>query len=451
MATAFSQITGSNTNNPIFPLAGARPQARIFFDIPGLAGQDFGELLSRIEIKGSLNAGYVIRARLYDTNYGVLGKLTDSAYLFDARTAKIKILVQLQWDDAAFAPPQATPLLVGYVTALQAVGGAADMAMLDFIAVDPANFWLSTGDASGGAYVGNLSAVIRQVVTKYGNGLNLIIDDTTDSQYGIWHQFRLDPRTYISSLLSWSSSITKSRTQWIVQPDGTDDVERLLIQEQANINSQLVGHYTYWADIGHDTILGWQILTDNALSQTQTKIVTAGASALTGTYLDRVTDLAETQVFAKDATTPNKLIPNTTAQQSFTAPPDGGPPVVGWTAVPSIPEFSDGFLGIPYQNYIDGIARSTYLTLNQRLMRMRITVLGHGSYYSCAGLGVNTAFLDWKEAGASDNPSRSFFASGYWIVYGWSHKLSRKIWTTDVYLARTDFDQTAKSVPQNLP
>jgi len=115
---------------------------------------------------------------------------------------------------------------------------------------------------------------------------------------------RQDPKTFVASLFDWSASATRKQTQWVFAPDGFD----LVIKEQAELQSRQRGFYRFMDQNAHDTIRNWEFLADNALSVVQTKLITQGISAVSGQYLDRITDKNEEKVFIKDGRTPNKVI-----------------------------------------------------------------------------------------------------------------------------------------------
>lgn len=389
-----------------------------------------------------VNGGYMVKAKIVDAHFNLMRQLIDIGYLADSRSKILTMIFQIRWGPAgAPIPTQSTRVQIAYVVGLYASGAAADQAHLTFIAIDPPAWFLSTGDASGACYRGKISQVISQVVEKYAPDIELLISATTDSDGGRYWMMRQDPRTFIASLLSWSSSLTQRKTSWLVAPDGL----RLMISEQAQIPSTARAFYRYWDGVTSDTIKSWQYLGDNSSTIIQSKLVTAGMSAVSGQYLDKITDKNEQFVFAKDSTTPNKRIARVSNLQSFAKPTNAVPPLVGWTAIPSIPEvYSGGESGLQYQDYIDGQARALWLGLTTNAMRMKLKVLGHGEWSDCFGLGVDTVYLKWLAA-TSPNGDQFWFMTGNWIAYGFHHIVTPKFWTTDLYLTRYDFD--ASGVP----
>lgn len=432
------------------PKAKARPQITLIFDLPtpGLAEQDVGKMLSNFEFKGMVNGGYVIKGKLVDPNFNILNLLVDSGYFRETRTRPVPVIFQIRWGTKAETqyPESATkPRQVAYLLSLKAIGEqSADNGLLEFVAMDPPSWFLNMGDGSGGVYTGRVSDAIKQVVGEYAPNVNLDISQTLDSEKGKWWMMRQDPKTFISSLFDWSSSVTRKKTQWVFAPDGFD----LVIKEQAELQSKQRGFYRFMEQDDHDTIRNWEFLADNALSVVETKLITQGISAISGQYLDRITDKDEEKVFIKDKRTPNKKIAKIKDDQGFKKPPDSDPQEVGWSAVSTIPEiYSAGDLGLRYEEYLDGRPRAMWLNLVNALMRVKIECLGHGEWSSCEGLGVDTAFIKWtsgKKSGAGDKPF--WWMTGNWIVYGYHHRVNRGFWFTDLYLARFDYDAIAQKV-----
>lgn len=419
----------------------AKPQMRISFNMGSIAGEDFGHLFRNCEFKGMVNGGYIVRVKLFDAHYNFLTKLIDEGYLEETRTKPVTIKFQLlQGPDGKF-PETATRSQTAVVMSLQAIGGPADIANVELIAIDPPSWYLNRGDASGLSFKGRVDQVVKQVVEFYAPGINVEVGRTTDSEYNRWWMMRQDPKTFLSSLADWSSAITQRKTQWLFQMDG----ERLIIKEQGAMPSKQRGFYRYFSG-GIDTIRSVDIKADNALSLVQSMLVTAGTAAVSGHYLDRITDPRKRKVYVKDSTTSDKQIARVNSEQSFTKPEESYNSVAGWSAVTSIPEpYSAGDLGLQYDDYIDGRARGMWLNMTNALLRACFRVIGHGEWSSTEGLGVDTVFIKWT-AGRRAEGKEYWWASGTWLVYGFHHVVSLGEWYTDLYCSRFDHDAAAKKV-----
>lgn len=426
------------------PKASAQPQVYIKLSISGDKLPQEGLTFERFEYKAMVNGGYIVKANLLDPHSALLNRLVDSGYFEKSRINPIEMQFQIKWDAASQYPDSATmPGQIALVVSLEAKGKAEDLVHLEFIAIDPPSWYLNTGDASGKCYKGRVSEVIAQVVSDYAPAIDLNVGKTTDSQENRFWMMRMDPKTFLGSLLDWSSSVTQQQTHWMVVPHGSGD--SLTIKEQADFQSQQRAYYRYHHDDNHDTVLAWSLVADNAMSISATKLVTAGLSAVSGLYLDRITDTEENKVFAKDTTTSHKTIAQIDQQESYEKVPDGRPPdtaVAGWTEVSAIPElYSAGDLGKRYDEYIDGRPRGMYLNLLNRLFRVRFQVVGHGIWSDCQGLGIDTFFVKWDSADGTD-----YFLNGNWLVYGFHHIVTPRFWVTDVYGARFDYDADANKV-----
>jgi len=438
------------------PQPEAAPAVMVKF--PDLSGNtDWGRQFSSFEFKGMLNGGYIVRAELFDPHFNLLKKLMSSGtgeqeYLMQARQMpKGPILVefQIRWhgEKEVNYPEKTTRVQSAFLLSVSAGGSAPDKGLLTFVAIDPPSWYLNTGDASGTVWKGNVGKAMEQVLDKYCP-LKYEVSKTNDSEQNKWWMMRQDPKTFIASLTDWSSAVTFGKTQWIIGMDGkpVEGGPQLIIKEQNELKSKQLALYHVWATQGHDSVNTWELMTDNALAITNAKLVTSGISAMSGGYMDKITDREEKKLWAKDKTTGNKKIAKTKDWQAFTKPDDsagkGPPDQIGYSAITSIPEvYSAGDMGLNFVDYIDGRPRAMYLNLVNALMRMKLTVLGHGVYDNTLGLGVDTAFLQWF--GADGQP---WFATGNWIINGFHHRVKRATWWTDVYVSRYDHDSEAVKV-----
>ncbi len=441
------------------PTSKGRPIIKFYFNLPGnnLDKVNFGYLFKSFEFMGMVNGGYMIKATFFDSNYNLLSKLVKAGYLENSRTIPVSIDFQILSGTEGVYPKSATHWQTAILVALHASGATADRAVLEFTAIDPPSFYLNRGNAAGTAYTGRVDQVIKQVIQEYAPELrdNVEIGRTTDSSYNQWWMMRQDPKTFIASLLDWSSSITQKKTQWVIEVDGFN----IAIKEQASILSRQRAFYRYLADQSASTVLNWELLANNSLGLVDTILTTAGISTVSGQYLDRISDNRQEQVYAWDETTQNKQFPFTSKSQAFTKPLyNAGPPFEkpknsGWTQVISIPElYSAGDLGIKFEDYVDGRPRGMYLNLQRALMRVRFECVGHGEWWNCRGLGTDTIFIKWSQAkGTEDGGNQWYWLTGNWGVYGFHHKVKRGSWTTDVYCFRPDFNAKAKLVPPITP
>jgi hypothetical protein len=434
----------------------SRGKAKLYleFETKNLITRDFGRFLVKAEFKAMLNGGYIVRIKLFDPDFNMLTTLVEDKYLADSRRQPFPIWFRLIWgdDDAGdigVSSRYATKRQRAIVSSMRVHGEGADIGYVELVAIDPPSWSLNRGTASGKVYKGNVGEVIQRVLINEAPDIRPDVGRTTDSSENRFWTMRQDPRSFIASLTDWSSSVTPSKTNWLIAADGN----LLTVKEQAAFQSERRALYTFWKpqDGSIDTIERYEMIADNALSLVQTKIITQGLSAISGQYLDPTTDPAEIKVVAKDSTTPRKFVPDTTDKQSFakpTAPARNQRSSFGITSTHAIPEiYSAGELGRRYESYIDGTARGKWLGLNNRLLRCKFRVLGHGIWDSCRGLGVDTIHVTWirapipgRERAEQQPQNRLWFLHGNWLVYGFHHVLVRGWWHTDVYAARLDYD-----------
>lgn len=427
---------------PMEPKSQARPQVKVTFELGGLAGRDFGHLFRSFEFRGMVNGGYIVRCKLFDAHYNLLTQLVEEGYFKETRTRPVTITFQILQGPNGTYPETATRTQTAIMMSLDTIGGPDDIGNIEFIAIDPPSWYLNLGDAGGDYYKGRVDQVIKQVVETYAPSVNLEIGRTTDSENNKWWMLRQDPKTFISGMTDWSSSITQKRTQWMLQMDGT----RLIIKEQGALPSKQRAFYRYFAQKDLDTISEISLKADNALSIVQAALVTAGSAAVSGHYLDKITDSKKEKVFSKDTNTGNKQIARVTDDQSFTKPEDAIDRAAGWSSVTAIPEiYSAGDLGITFEDYIDGRGRAMWLNMTNALLRIKFKVLGHGEWSSTEGLGVDTIFVKWT-AGRRAGGKNFWWTTGNWLVYGFHHIVTRREWFTDLYCSRFDYDAEAKKV-----
>jgi hypothetical protein len=452
---------------PTVPGVGGRNQCEVYFDIGGIgdaykssgtakfAKRNFGTNCVKLEHKVMMNSGYEVNIVLIDPYYQTLGALVEAGYLKYSRSKALRVRFRISSaadmpDDRSFS----TEYQICYVTALNGRNGIGDAAYIEIAAVDPATWELSKGDCSGRIYTGKVSSVIRQVVQEYAPSLELEISSTNDYENGKWGMMRQDPMTFVSSLLSWTSSLSSGKSQWLLMPDGGanfSDAPTLRILKQERYRPLHRANYQYWASEGNNSVVKWDLITNSALSLAHTKIITQGLSSISGEYLDRTNNDANESVIVRDLNTEKKKIADTKVTMSTSKPDDSkdfDPNAdVGFTSINSIPEFNAGDLGINYKEYIDGIARSEYLRFVGSLMKLKLRVLGHGEWTTSEGLGADIVFIDWREQPDSDTANDNlYFLAGNWLIYGFHHIWDQKKWFTDLYLARYDWDSRSEKI-----
>jgi len=402
-----------------------RPLVEISVD----GGPDIGDKFTKFEWASFINGGYIIRAKITDYHFNILTDLATKQYLKDGRKKETPVKFKAKW-----AAGESTSERTAFITTLDSRGSFTD-GELEFIAIDPPSFYLNEGTADGRAYKGKVSTVIRQVINDFAPAVtNVEITETNDNSENIWWMMRQDPKTFIRSLLDWSSSVTPNKTHWIVA--SVDN--KLIIKEQAELQPFDFGiyHVNQKTNSGGTDILSFEMLANNFVSPLQTKLITSGISSISGEYLDKITDIGENKVHIKDQNTANKVNVNITQSQGFSKPDKK------WaTSVMAIPEHNAGDLGLQYSQYIDGRARGMFLNMLNLVMRMKLRVYGEVKADDSSKLGVATATVKW--IGKDNEP---YFLGGRWLVYGFHHIVTVDGWVTDIYLSRLDHDASAKKV-----
>lgn len=461
------------------PVVGARPSLYLeLLGVPGTPTSNVGYFYTSFEFKAMVNGGYTIKAILYDSHFNLLDDFMRKGYFKKARKTPIVMKFSISYRERVLEGEvgreavDSTRSQYAILTTIRAYNEGHDKSNIELIGIDPPTYFLNSGDSNGGVFKGNISSVIMQCIDKYypesvtveNEKRKIEITHTRDSKYNKWWMMRQDPRTFISSLLDWSSALTPKKTQWLVSSDGYD----LSIKEQADIKSVPRAYYRSYADSDNASLIkGYELISDNAFSITHAGMTTQGSSTVTGAYFDQSTSPTTTVV--RDGTTRNKQIAEVKGDRSFTKPDEtfkeGSS---GSTSIISIPEiYSAGELGIPYGDYIDGRARGLYLNLTQSLIRIKLEIQGHAIWRSCKGLGVDTVYIRWvkgaskskykkgtadvlgnAQAIAEDNSDAGLhhWVTGNWIVYGFNHRVERGGWLTDLYLCRYDQNASANKV-----
>lgn len=462
--------------------SGSAPQVDVYI---GDSTDNLRPNVERFEWKSMLNGGFIIRAKILDPYDKRLGDII-SGVLKKARRDPmypVPIKFRIRWNNG-----DSTPWRVAAMSNLYGVQYGGRSGSFEFIAIDPVSWYLNWGDASGGLFkgrIGGSDGVIMKCLNKYlpedFYGFKIVkeVDDTIEAESQYW-EMRQDPKTFIMSLLDWSSSLTKNRTNWIVssgQTLGTQQGDadtpppyggeiKISIKEgfsnklQPPAASSPLPNATGGGKGGPlsfkmpiDTI-GSQVLFDSMLVTSAAKLTTGGISTVSGEYLDMYIDEKQENVWVHDGNTDKKMNVRIESNQGFDTPalhiatPSGYSNDAaksenrGFTTIKSVPEFSGGDLGMPYKLFMDGRARQTYINLLDMVMRMRVDVRGEPRLHDSNDLGRSFIRLDWKDQDGEDQVFH-----GPWMLFGWHHVLIAGMvpgWKTNMFIYRLDHDAQAQ-------
>jgi hypothetical protein len=388
-------------------------------------GPDIGANLTKFEWVSFVNGGYIIRAKISDPFFNYLKNVSVRGYLKEGREIETPVKFKISQ-----GPGKSTTQRLAFMTDLQA-HGVNEGGEIEFVAIDPPSFYLNEGTADGRVYTGRVSDVIKSVVNDFAPGIEIDITQTTDNQKNKWWMMRQDPHTFIRSLLDFSASLTPKQTSWVVASID----KKIVIKEQAALQSQDFGiYYVNRKDKGAADALQFDMLADNFVSPLQTKLITSGISAISGEFLDKITDSQEQKVIVKDENTSEKANARSlTPKQAFAKPHKK------WaTSVMAVPEHSAGDVGTQYSKYIDGRARGLFMNMLNLVMRVRLRITGEPALDDSSLLGISAVTLTWQ-----DIDGDPYFLSGRWMIYGFHHTVTRDLWYTDLYLSRLDYDAAA--------
>lgn len=405
----------------------------IYFDYDEIRDIDLGAGIIKFEFKAMLNGGYIVRAAITDVRFNYIKRLVKAGYFKNAR--KKPVLVKFQLSDGSGEDQEnvnKTKMQSAILLSVNVKTRGYDESRIEFVAIDPASWYLNRGIAKGSVYKGKLSKVMSTIVEEYTRGeIKFTVTETEDSDQNKWYMMRMDPKTWIGSVTEWASAITKTKTNFIIESDGFE----FFIREQGLIASKERGFYESFTGINE--IKESELLIDNALSLVEARLLTQGCSAVSGAYIENVA--------VDDSTTQKKQLARIPKSEedlphSFFKPDlsAGNVNSTGYSRVDSIPEiYSGGELGISYDKYIDGRARGMYLSMINNLIRSRIRVRGQASLFDSKGLGVDTIYIRWMD---TFERGQYYWYTGNWLLYGFNHVLEKGAWYTELYLSRFDMD-----------
>jgi hypothetical protein len=429
------------------PLPSSKPIVKLKFNFEIEKGFDTDTYFLSCDFKGMVNGGYMVVVKLIDPDLNVFDALTKRGFLQAARSKQLTFNFQILGSEEGRFPESATKPQTATILGFKSIVADGPTNQIEIVAIDPVSYALNMGVASGQALTGSIDQVIKEVVNTAGANINLDITKFKGNNKMHWYMMRQDPKSFILSILDWASSLTESRSQILVGVDGYN----MQIKDQSRLVSRQRGFYRRFGngDDDFDSIIQYTVLANSSLSALEGKLTTYGASSSSGFYLDRGMDGQDRFLTVADDQTDTKYVPKIDETRGFTKPntgPIGGPPSIGYTAIPAIPElFSGGELGAPYYSYIDGRARNIYHGLLNSLMKIKLRVMGHGEFSDTMGLGADTIFIQMRRPTAEDDEG-FMWVSGNWLVYGFHHRIANSTWTTDLLCARLDHDAAGRKV-----
>jgi len=424
------------------PIVPAIPVVDLY--IPTLSEHNLRSQVKLIKMKAMVNNGYVFKIVIYNANFTMFNKMSKGTRLFEElRQNPMLIRFRIIDQKGGEYPQTGTRWIGGFVVTMRSFGHGTEE-HIEFIALDPLNYFLRNGDADGGAFVGKASTVMRDIIEKYAPQIRTRIADSTDNIDNVWWMLRRSPREMLSHLITLAPSLGQQKTHWLI---GTEN-NNVIIGPQTSYRSKRRGEYKYLTLNQESNVASWDSLINTGLSHTQMGIVTAGASAATGNYIDQQTS-PETAIIT-DSNTDKKFVQNRPNRNTANS-----------TIRPEIETFSRGLfgrsfeeappeyygaedIGLKYEEYYDSYARYTYFKAIHQVFTMDLQVLGHGEWDTSIGLGVDTVYLDWWDLqGVGTTP---YYFRGSWIVYGFRQEWVPGKWTTTLKLARLDMNATGQRI-----
>lgn len=402
--------------------------------------------IDAFEWKSFVNGGYEIRASISDPGHRFLNDIEvwRKDYLAKARRDPLEIKFKMGY---LGGPPAEFETYQGkYKKAIISdltIHGDVAVGGIEFVAIDPPSWYLNAGKSDGKIFTGNVSKVIKDVVQEAtGGAISAQVSETKDDQKGKWPMMRQDPKTFILSLMDWSSRIINTEeSMWMV---GVDD-NTIYVESQQDFRQRQKHIADYNASTTRERrndIMEYSVLNNTLLTAYQARLTTQGISVVSGKFLDKQVEPKKVEI--RDENTTQKLNAKVDPTMSYKKPSKDYS-----TSIIANPEFSGGELGIKYEDWIGGRPQQLYLQMLPMIMRCRFTVKGDYRFYDNNNLGVATIKLTWKDIG-SDGVKKDYFLHGHWIVYGFHHRMVRgeePHWYTDIYAYRIDHDSSAQLLP----
>ena len=418
----------------------------IEFWLGGQGGKEIGIYCIKFEWAGMLNAGHRITASFEDRSQNVLDEDTIMTLLKKAKTQDgidVDVIIhQSSKKDKKRTEKRSFKVL----TLDSSLIGGLTSTILELVCIDEASWRLNRGICEGQAYKGKISSVITQVVNKFAKGISAQVDETTDNAENLWYDMKLDPKTFITSLLEFSSSITKNKTPLVVQCQDQEFKCRewsTLKPTKTDGRKFNIAHRN--ADPKEITDTGEiQILSNTFLTPFSSRLYTGGISATTGLYVDPKNTLLkdDRQKFADDTNTDQKLMTSLSPNQSFTKSEDGDKS--GATFIQPVPEHNDGDVGLKYQDYAVGRARDWYMKIINTTLRVKLTIEpGDTDFHDIYACGRDKILLEVITISKDMKP---YFIDGPWLLYGFKHLWDIENWKTELFLSRIEHNATGTKI-----
>jgi len=439
----------------------ATPQVKVSTDLvfrvkdlfgDGDLNPDMGKNWVHYEYEAHMNQPEIVQITVLDPHHTIFDEHMEKYFKKAIPFPPIMMMTQGRWVPANAGNKLELTKKEHAITSMKSIGPideGADQNYRTFTGMSLPHYLLEAGDAGGYVYKGKISDVLHQVCSKYSRGLIkcLVKTNTKDDKHNKWWQNRMDPMSFIKSLLRWSTSLTKGKTRWMFCADTDENMRTIEFFEQIAADS--LHRATYWwggdpSRPGHGDIVSYRMVGDNTCDARRGKIVTSGISTLSGAYHDRIVHWKNKDVvYVDEKQTGNKFRQKPTEKGSYTQPSTDEPlkEAIGWTRAHSLPEPAAGEIGMKYEDYIDGYARGEYYRDSVHLERVEFKVLGHHIWSESIGLGSDTIDIMWRTPRMQPH-----YLHGVWIVDGFKHVIAKEGWHTYLYCHRMYANAVGKKV-----
>ena len=203
---------------------------------------NFGDYVSKIHWNSFINGGYTVSFTLTDVNHVSMNRLLQIGLLKYAREDKFYVRFAIGWNDETRTTKDKslcwTNERIGIITRVDSPHIDRHKNQILIEVIDPTSWHLNRGLSSGKSYRGRIGGkfgVISQVIKEYSTGISVEVGDTIDNDQNVWHMMRMDPKSFIVSLMEWSASLTTDHTPWLVRSQDNS----IIIKEMAQTRPPL--------------------------------------------------------------------------------------------------------------------------------------------------------------------------------------------------------------------
>ena len=420
--------------------------------IPPYVKQDIGDRVVEIFFSGAYNNGMFLKCSIFDTDIARWDAFIKNVWFPKALREDIRIKFKIKYDKGEYPETSTRMIELSLMKCSLRSQGNFMGVIVDFEAVATADYELGFGYASGKAYKGRISDVLKKVINEH-TSIKCNVTQTLDNKENYWYMMRQRPPRFIRQLMEYATMFTKSQTQLVygvMQYGAEEGIQPLInIAPQGEIKPKNYGVYS------NPSFQEYYAIGNEDYRALNNKLASAGISTTSGEFIDIASDPKERFCIVKDSNTSSKITADYPKPHGHLKQNDAVGFLKGTSQMYTSPEInSDGSIGFMYRDYIRRDITNSYLNHIHNLVHARFAYNGIGKMDNTIGLGTDTIYVNFKrptEGGTppadpaldeADGPSQFSQWTGNWTFLGFEHKwnIDEKIWRTVVDCARWTTD-----------